>query len=181
MSSFRFRGISLSDSKRAEAISHTQFYEYKNNWVKLNSWLHTLSIRGELPKLDINDEIDIPDDFNPPEGLIKLYRKKFNKREKSHRELWMKEDLFNFPEIKNIKRKKSNYRKSFFDNRYERESTPGVNVSSAKLLGIKGLDEYDQKVNWVLASTLFCVSTFYENSNDGTFNLVKKLEKRVSK
>ena len=85
MSSFRFRGISLSDSKRAEAISHTQFYEYKNNWVKLNSWLHTLSIRGELPKLDINDEIDIPDDFNPPEGLIKFYEKKFNKREKSHR------------------------------------------------------------------------------------------------
>jgi hypothetical protein len=178
MTSIRFRGNSLSDNKRNQAISQTQFYEYKNKWVLLQCWLHCLSEKGELPKLNSNDEIFISEDFNPPVGLVKRYRKRFNKKEKSFREKWIKDGFFQIPEIKEKLKSDGELRETIFNNHYKSESTPGNKICTAKELGIKDLNHYDNKISWVLADSLFWVKSYFEFCDDGTFKLVKKLEKK---
>ena len=62
-----------------EAISQQEYSLFKNTWVRRECYLHTLFLNGELPVLDSDDLIFIPDEFTPTQEGLKFYRKIFSK------------------------------------------------------------------------------------------------------
>ena len=57
-----------------EAISQEEYSLFKNTWVRRECYLHTLFLNGELPVLDSDDLIFIPDEFNPSQEGLNRYR-----------------------------------------------------------------------------------------------------------
>ena len=73
-----YRGICLSENNQDNAISQSNYINFKNYWVLRECWLRTLFEKGELPTLTPDDQIFIPKEFTPPKVHIAFYRKRFS-------------------------------------------------------------------------------------------------------
>ena len=74
-----YRGNCLPMTNSNEAISQQEYSLFKNTWVRRECYLHTLFLNGELPVLDSDDLIFIPDEFTPTQEGLRFYRKIFSK------------------------------------------------------------------------------------------------------
>ena len=87
-----YRGNCLPMTNSNEAISQQEYSLFKNTWVRRECYLHTLYLNGELPVLDSNDLIFVPDDFTPSLENLRFYRKSFSKSFKRWRKRTVQAD-----------------------------------------------------------------------------------------
>ena len=74
-----YRGNCLPMTNSDEAISQQEYSLFKNTWVRRECYLQTLFLNGELPVLDSDDLIFIPNEFTPTQEGLRFYRKIFSK------------------------------------------------------------------------------------------------------
>ena len=176
-SSLRFRGNSLSKHTKDLANTHANYREYKNYFVRRESYLDHLCKVGKLPELNDDGDINIPEEFQPSEGLIALYRKKFNQKQKKHRTQIIKTNLFQDPRMKC---QKLNGGINIFDHHYGYERDIRNQFDAGNHLGIPGFDNPENRLNWVLVSSSFCVKSTFIKGEDGELFIARKLVKRGS-
>tara|TARA_B100000212_G_C27238250_1_gene474661 strand:+ start:161 stop:745 length:585 start_codon:yes stop_codon:yes gene_type:complete len=155
----RYRGSCLSEKNQDTAISQTTFYNFKNNWLRLQCYLHILFEKGELPTLTPDDLIYIPEDFTPSEKLKKFYQKKFNYLIKRKRNSMIQKGDF----TKDISKDKNKWRIKFsklLEHEYKELADPSrlyttFDENELKFKKInKELTEY-QKISIQLANSCF--------------------------
>ena len=162
-----YRGNCLSENNKDNAISQTNYYKFKVNWVRRECWLRNLFEKGEVPTLTPNDKIYIPEEFTPSEKLEKFYTRKFNSVHKILIKNWLKErKFFAFKNSFFAKLSIASYEGnvSLLDKYYEKLSDP--NLSVYFLLGFRGqkltkLTE-DQKIEILLHDSTFLVQIEYQ-------------------
>ena len=115
-----YRGNCLPENNKdqVKVKSQSDYFKFKNNWVLLECWLHTLWEQNKLPELHymdplhilddlcLPDGIYIPDDFEPSEKLKNHYQEKFNRYQQVTVKKWQRDGIFegfkDFSETKKI-------------------------------------------------------------------------------
>ena len=147
-----FRGRCLPMNNSDEAISQQEYSLFKNTWVRRECYLHTLFLNGELPVLDSDDLIFIPDEFEPSQEGLNRYRTVFRK-------LWERlvKRTITEEKVYDSSIEKGTFRKKFskvVDQFYQRliDSTELQNLHSDQEWNLKLM-----KLDLLLFDTTFCL------------------------
>ena len=188
-----YRGTCLPENNKEQVKvkSQADYLNFKNNWIFLECWLHTLWEQNKLPKLNykdlyhlvddpcLPDGIYIPDDFEPSEKLKNFYKEKFNYHQKVLVKKWQREGIFEgFKDFSGTKKPGESYLDSWYRISQNAFNPYDFLEEKEKIKSIKSLTE-EQKISMILHNSTFMLEFNFLNERQSEVNFIPyKLTKR---
>ena len=173
-----------NNNEQVKVKSQADYLNFKNNWVSLECWLHTLWEQNKLPKLHyknpfhligdpcLPDGIYIPDDFEPSEKLENFYKEKFNHHQKILVKKWQREGIFEgFKDFSGRRKPGGSYLDSWYRVSQRAFSIYDFLDEKEKSKSIKSLTE-EQMISMLLHSSTFMLEFKLINESTGEVNFI---------